>query len=93
MATLFIYDDEGTFQSVIVSDYENEQEAAVSLVETLIDWSNTELDDDEPCFPKGDIKAHISELRELIGNIKAHAVDLNEEDWHTTELGFTFSVA
>ncbi|MCG9702504.1 hypothetical protein L1D19_20760 [Vibrio natriegens] len=86
---IYVYDDEGTFDSARVADFESDQEAAISMIEAVIDWTN---DDAQGLYSDEDIQAHLSELDALKSDVKGHAVDVTESDWFETLLGFTFSV-
>ncbi len=79
---IYVYDDEGTFDSALVADFESDQEAAISMIEAVMDWT-----DEDAAGSDEDIQAHLSEL-----DVKGHAVDVTELDWFETLLGFTFSV-
>ena len=85
---LYLYDDEGALASATVSDFETEQEAAVSIIDELIDWTD---DQGRNFYNDVDIKTHIKELENLKSNVISFAVELNEQAWFETLLGFTFS--
>ncbi|MDG2996860.1 hypothetical protein P7248_22365 [Vibrio parahaemolyticus] len=89
MVTEYVYDDEGTFDSALVADFNSEQEAAISMIDVVIDWTN---DDAQGFYSDDDIQAHLSELETLKSDVKNHAVDVMEPDWFESILGFTFSV-
>jgi len=86
--TIYVYDDEGTFVSAAVNEFDSEQEAAVSVIDALIEWTNDDghaLYDDEQC------QAHLAELEALKVNIRGVEVDLSSSPWFESLLGFTFS--
>ncbi|GEK15420.1 hypothetical protein [Aliivibrio fischeri] len=85
---LYVYDDEGALASATVSDFETEQEAAVSIIDELIDWTD---DQGRNLYDDVDVKTHIKELEKLKSNVISFAVELNEQAWFETSLGFTFS--
>ncbi|MCQ9091247.1 hypothetical protein [Vibrio alginolyticus] len=89
MVTEYVYDDEGTFNSALVADFNSEQEAAISMIDVVIDWTT---DDAQGLYSDEDIQAHLSELETLKSDVKGYAVDVMEPDWFESLLGFTFSV-
>ncbi|ARR48130.1 hypothetical protein CAY59_28395 (plasmid) [Vibrio campbellii] len=89
MVTEYVYDDEGTFDSALVADFNSEQEAAISMIDVVIDWTT---DDAQGLYSDDDIQAHLSELETLKSDVKNHTVDVMEPDWFESILGFTFSV-
>ncbi|EHH1077098.1 hypothetical protein J7I01_002743 [Vibrio parahaemolyticus] len=86
---IYVYDDEGEFDCAVVSDFDNKQEAAISMIEVVIDWTN---DDAQGLYSDEDIQAHLSELEALKAEVKGQSVDVTQADWFESVLGFTFSV-
>ena len=89
MKSLYVYDDEGTFVMSNIAEFESEQEAALNVIEAVIDWTQVdggELYSDEHC------QTHVQELTQLKSDVKGHAVDVLQQDWFESLLGFTFSV-
>ncbi|ELP5729215.1 hypothetical protein QTV44_002481 [Vibrio vulnificus] len=86
---LSIYDDEGTFQTLNTLDYPTSKEAAIALIDTLIDWSFAEIAIDSGLFESRSLRSHVSELRQLKREVATF--DLEEKDWFATSLGFTFT--
>lgn len=89
--TVYVYDDQGVLASAKVADSENIIEAAILVVEELVEWTETELEDEGTDFCGDDLKTHQTELQNLISDIKGHAIDLTEHGWYETSMGFTFS--
>ncbi|EHK2924589.1 hypothetical protein J7Y46_004472 [Vibrio parahaemolyticus] len=86
---IYVYDDEGEFDCAVVSDFDNKQEAAISMIEVVMDWTN---DDAQGLYSDEDIQAHLSELEALKAEVKGQSVDVTQVDWFESVLGFTFSV-
>ncbi|ELB2105046.1 hypothetical protein QNZ87_004219 [Vibrio parahaemolyticus] len=86
---IYVYDDEGEFDCAMVSDFDNKQEAAISMIDVVIDWTN---DDAQGLYSDEDIQAHLKELETLKSDVKGQLVDVTLVDWFESVLGFTFSV-
>ncbi|HCH1696719.1 TPA: hypothetical protein NKR24_004384 [Vibrio parahaemolyticus] len=86
---IYVYDDEGTLASANVADFGCEIEAAASVINSLIEWTQKEADQH---YDSCDVNAHLTELEKLKSDIKAHAIDVSESVWFETCLGFTFGV-
>ncbi|XEV14922.1 hypothetical protein ACBZ90_18210 (plasmid) [Vibrio alginolyticus] len=59
MATLYVYDDEGTLERVNVAGYDSVQQAAKDLIDHVIDWTNIH---GGAIYPVRDCQAHMDEL-------------------------------
>jgi len=88
--TIYVYDDEGILASAQSHDFDNDQECAINVVESLIEWSEGE---GEEVYRPSELDQHVTELNEVIDNIKAGEYDLDDEAWYETELGFTFTTS
>jgi len=86
---IYVYDDEGEFDCAVVSDFDNKQDAAISMIEVVIDWTN---DDAQGLYSDENIQEHLSELETLKSDVKEQSVDVTQVDWFESVLGFTFSV-
>ena len=84
----YVYDDEGTLASVTISEFDSDIEAAISLIDELIDWT---YEQGGAIYGGASVKAHIKELETLKTDVQGSAVDLSEQAWFVTSLGFTFS--
>lgn len=85
---LYVYDDEGTLARVSIADFKTENDAALSLIDVLIDWS---YEHGGAIYGAASVKAHIKELERLKSEVRDFSVDLSEQAWFGTSLGFTFS--
>ncbi|HBC3835303.1 hypothetical protein [Vibrio parahaemolyticus] len=89
MATLYVYDDEGTLDRVNVADYDSLQQAAKDLIDGVIDWSNIH---GGAIYPVRDCQAHMDELVQLKQAVTDGMVDPSKPEWFESVLGFTFSI-
>ena len=87
---IYVYDDDGVLAQQHSYKFENDQECAIIVVESLIEWSEVE---GEEFYSESEVAEHIRELNKVIDNIKAGVYDLDEEAWYETELGFTFTIS
>lgn len=90
MATLSIIDDCGTLAYAETSDKLGIVEAATSLVNHLISWSEKDAET-ENLYSADDNEEHIEELINLQENIEDGEVDLTDQVWYRTKLGFSFT--
>ncbi len=85
---IYVYDDEGIFDTALSSEFESAQEAALSMIDAVMDWTR---DDAPGLYEDEDIQAHLSELKKLKLDVKGHEVNVTEPNWFESLLGFTFS--
>ncbi|EJE4644402.1 hypothetical protein BKG02_004755 [Vibrio parahaemolyticus] len=83
-----VYDDEGQLEAVKITDFDSEQEAAISVIERLIEWSEQDGPD---LYSSKEVSGHIQELEDLKEDVKTGVINLDSNDWFSTCLGFTFS--
>lgn len=88
MNSVKVYDDEGVLYSTSFQGFESNQEASLSIVDSLIEW--TEQEGDEHYY-QDDLDEHVDELNALKAAIKSGEHDVTSGDWYETKLGFTFS--
>ncbi|MBE4026206.1 hypothetical protein HJ128_23100 [Vibrio parahaemolyticus] len=86
---IYVYDDEGTLNSANVADFDCEVEAAVSVINSLIEWTEEYANKH---YDSSDIEAHLTELKKLKSDVKGYAIDVSDPIWFETSLGFTFGV-
>ncbi|MDW1542413.1 hypothetical protein [Vibrio sp. YT-17] len=86
---IYVYDDEGTLDSANVAEFGCEVEAALSVIDSLIEWTKKDAHNH---YDSSDIEAHLTELNTLKLDVKSLAVEVSEPIWYQTNLGFTFGV-
>ncbi|MFW9688129.1 hypothetical protein CGH72_16995 [Vibrio parahaemolyticus] len=89
MATLYVYDDEGTLERVNVAGYDSVQQAAKDLIDHVIDWTNIH---GGAIYPVRDCQAHMDELVQLKQEVTDGMIDASKPEWFESVLGFTFSI-
>lgn len=86
--TIYVYDDKGTLASAVVNEFDSEQEAAVSVIDALIEWTHG---DGHALYSNEQCQAHLAELTTLKVEVVGCGVNVMQQAWFESLLGFTFS--
>lgn len=89
MEKLSLIDDNGVLAS-FSTRFLSKEEAATNLVNHLIEWSHEDADA-EDVFTPTENEEHIEELEALLDEISEGGIDLTEQVWYRSKLGFIFT--
>ncbi len=89
VATLYVYDDDGTLDRVNVASDDSLQQVAKDLIDHVIDWTNIH---GGAIYPVRDCQAHMDELMQLKQAVTDGMIDASKPEWFESVLGFTFSI-